>query len=283
MILDPTKHRLGVQDFLQHYQISSQGPSLSFLEEILRHYSKIPYENLSKILKLNKHFHSPEHLRFPEEVIEDHIRFRLGGTCFSLTFFLYSILAHHGFIVYPIMAHMKNRPNTHSALVVLYEKRKYLVDPGYLLNVPMEMHPDKPRIYRTSHTGVELRFNPEHEQYHLYTFDAKQIIWRYQFEDRPVSWETFSIYWEASFYQGTMHGICLTQLREDRLIYIHNDYVKISSLNEGIQKRRLKKEVELVISELFGISPDFVEQARIAISENIQQEALKRKNFDETT
>ncbi len=271
IILDPAKHTSGVQHFFQHYGIRPQAPSLSFLEEILQHYAGLPYENISKILKLNKHFTSLEHLRFPEEVIEDHIRFRFGGTCFSLTFFLYSILTHHGFIAYPVMADMKNRPKTHSALIVFLEKRKYLVDPGYLLKAPMEIHPDKPRLYRNAHTGVELCFNPQEERYHLYTFDAQQITWRYQFQDQPVSWEEFLKYWHDSFYQGTMHGICVTQLREDRLIYIHNQYVKIASF-AGTQKRRLKKDVESVISELFGIQPEFVEQALAAIPENIKME-----------
>ena len=87
IILDPYKHQNGVNLFLDYYAIKTQSPGLEFLQSILRHFSKLPYENVSKIIKLNRDFLSPEHIRLPEEVFDDHARFHLGGTCFSLTFF----------------------------------------------------------------------------------------------------------------------------------------------------------------------------------------------------
>lgn len=274
-ILDPSQHQNAVKLFCQYYNIQPKWPDLPFLEEIVGHYRKLPYENLSKIIKLQQFFDSTEHFRLPEEVIEDHLRYKLGGTCFSLTFFLCCILLQHQFLCYPVIASMKNRPYSHSAILVLLENKKYLVDPGYLLANPMEIHPDFSRFYQTVQTGVELVFQKETERYHLYTFNAEQKTWRYQFQDYPISWKEFLGYWENSFYQGTMRHICLTQVREQGLIYIQNKYVKIVN-SEKIQKKRIQRDMEWVVQDLFGIAPELVEKARLAIPENLKKVELMK-------
>ena len=194
-----------------------------------------------------------------------------GGTCFSLTFYLQSILTQHDFMCYPVIAHMRNRPNVHCALVVIMNRLKYLVDPGYLLTQPMEIHPDKPRLYRTTHTGVELRFNKDDESYHLYTFDREEIKWRYTFMDQPLQADEFLKHWQASFYQGTMHGICMTRVQDDGMIYLHNDYLQVTSI-EGKIKKKLKENYLDTVQDLFGISPQWVEEALSAIPRNKELE-----------
>jgi arylamine N-acetyltransferase len=273
IILDPGSHGESVQGFLRFFDLPDKDPSTAYLEQILTFYARLPYENISKIIKLRKDFTSPERLRLPEEVMDDHARFHLGGTCFSLTFFLQSILTLQGFSCYPVMADMRNRPNVHCALIVLLNGARYLVDPGYLLTRPMEIHPDKPRLYRTEHTGVELMFNVQKQKYHLLTFDRQQSKWRYCFVDRPTPADEFLRHWQASFVQGTMHGICLTRVSDQGIIYLHKDYLQVSN-NEGREKRKIKQNYHVVISDLFSIAPEWVEQALAAIPENM---ALERQ------
>ena len=271
IILDPYKHKEAARRFLDFYHLKAGSPGLIYLQEILESYTYLPYENISKIIKLNRHFSGPDRIRLPDEVMEEHAEFRLGGTCFSLTFFLQTILSNQGFRCYPVLASMRNRPNTHCALVVLLDRRKYLVDPGYLLTQPMEIHPDKPRLYRTPHTGVELRFSAEDEHYHLYTFDRDQVKWRYKFLDRPTPPDEFLRSWQASFYQPTMHGILLTRVKEDRLIYLHNDYLQITTI-QGKQKRKLRENYFSTVRDVFGISAELVERAQEAMQRNLQME-----------
>ena len=271
IILDPFQHRDGVRQFIRYFHIQAQAPGLEFLQNILRFYARLPYENVSKVLKLNRNFTAPTRIRLPEEIIDEHISCNLGGTCFSLTFYLQSILSMHDFHCYPVMADMRNRPNVHCALVVVLDRRKYLVDPGYLLTQPMEIHPDKPRLYRSPHTGVELRFNPQDERYHLYTFNRQEVKWRYSFQDHPTPADEFLHHWQASFYQGTMHGICLTRVQNDGLVYLHNNFLQITTV-EGKQKKRLKGNYQLVIQDIFGIPSELIEEAQKAVNENMQLE-----------
>lgn len=273
IILNPEDHRSSALQFLDYYAIKQKSPGQLFLEEILEKYTNLPYENISKIIKLNQDFRSENRIRLPDQVINEHEQFKFGGTCFSLTFYLESILKTLGFNCYPIMADMRNQPNIHCALVVIMEMKKYLIDPGYLLTRPMEIHPDAPRLYRTEHTGVELRFDQSDERYHLYTFDREQKKWRYRFWERPTPPADFLRFWQESFYKGTMHGIVMTKINPDGMIYMHNNYLKITSI-EGQQKKRLKEDYLFTVEDIFGFDSELVEKAQEAMQRNM---ALERE------
>jgi len=268
LVLDPHGHDAGVKYFLDHYKIKPKKPSLAYLQEILTHYANLPYENISKIIKLRQDYTSPERIRLPEEVIEDHAGYRLGGTCFSLTYFLQTILSQQGFICYPVIAHMRRALNSHCALVVLLDNKKYLADPGYLLNHPMELNKDQMRWYRTPHTGVEVLFQKEYEHYEIYTFHKNNLKYRYCFIDKPLTADEFLRHWHGSFYWNGMRGICLTQVRPDGMVYVHNDYVQLQNIH-GKTKGKVT-DIYKLVQEQFGILPEWIERARAAIPEIIQ-------------
>jgi len=275
LILDPKEHDAGVRRFRRHYNISpSRLPNLDFLREILAGFANLPYENLSKIIKFYHHGeNATERLRLPEEVIEDHLHLHLGGTCFSLTFFLQSILMHHGFPGYIVMGDMKAGHNLHCALVVLLEGIKYLVDPGYLLRQPMALDPNRPRLYHTEFTGVQLRFDILHEAYEVFTFNRREMKWRYRFADHPTPPEDFLQHWQTSFHRNSMHGLCLMRANEDELIFIRKDFMRLTNL-DGKRNISIKKNYHETIQQLFGIAPEYVEQALSALRENMLREPI---------
>jgi len=272
MNLDPFAHPDSVRAFLHYARLQSRKPGLSFLGEIVQAFARLPYENLSKILKLNQHWERRDaRLRLPEEVIEDHLERRLGGTCFSLTFFLQSILTQHGFACYPVMADMKAGRNIHCCLVVRLEGVKYLVDPGYLLTQPMELNPAKPRLFRSEFAGVELRRVPDTDAYDLFTFNRHETKWRYRFRDRPVPADEFLQHWQASFSWNSMHGLCLTKVLDGGLIFVHKYFMRETTFT-GKKNYNIKRDYHARIHDLFGIDPQVVEQAQVALQENLKRE-----------
>jgi arylamine N-acetyltransferase len=271
LILKPGQHPQAVAAFRTYFSISRDNPDVELLKEILSHFSRIPYENLSKIIKHHRFTDVSEKIRLPEEVMEDHARFHLGGTCFALTFFLESILKQHGYACYPVMADMRYGPNTHSAMIVLLDGVKYLADPGYLLNQPMELTTNRPRLYDTEFSGVELVFRPETSLYEIYTFRQDEIKWRYQFRDVPVSPEDFARLWASSFTWNGMHGLCLTRTEKGRMVYVHKTFMRETSF--GTKKNtNIKKDYHLRIHEIFGIAPERVEEALAALEANLERE-----------
>lgn len=264
-------HQYAVKSFLDYYALRRQSPELDFLKEILHHFSNLPYENISKIIK---HHQIAEirldKIRLPDQVIHEHMEMHLGGTCFSLTYFLQEILSDCGFICYPVMADMHSGENVHCCLIVILGEKKYLVDPGYLLTTPMEIDPKQPRLYKTESTGVELIYKKSDAKYHLYTFNNMETKWRYKFADRPTPMDEFIQHWLASFTMPTMNGICLTKISKNGYIYIRNNFMREQTL-EKKKNYNLKKNYHEMVGKLFGIDKDVIEQAKAALKENLER------------
>ncbi len=270
--LDPGRHAESVRAFHDYFKLKNGSPDPLFLQRILGAFARLPYENVSKIIKLNQHFDQADRrIRLPEEVMEDHVDWHLGGTCFALTYFLQAVLVQNGFMSYPVMAHMRAGENIHTANIVVFGGKKYLVDPGYLLNHPMELSTARPRFYKTPSTGVELQFDAVSGFYNVFTFDHAALKWRYRFRDEPVPWRDFLSHWQASFFRPSMHGISLTRATPEGLIFVHKNFMREVRLGEK-RNVKIKENYPGVIARVFGISPELVEQAQVALDENLRLE-----------
>ena len=269
----PEQHRDGAEAFRRHFVVPSRKPDQELLETVLRAFSRLPYENISKIIKHHLATDPISKLRLPGEVMDDHVRFGLGGTCFSLTFFLETILVHAGFRCYPVLADMRVGPARHCALVVYLGGARFLVDPGYVLDRPMEMGPDQPRLCHSGHSGVELvrRTEAGVDTVDLYTFTRDEKKWRYRFVDRPVAPAEFLRHWLDSFSWNSMHGLCLTRVEKDRLVYIHNTHMRETTFG-GSRNSNIRYRVHQTIRDVFGIDPDRVESALASLEANRMRE-----------
>jgi arylamine N-acetyltransferase len=269
--LKPEDHQDAVALFLNHFKLAGSKPDLRQLRIILRHYSKIPYENISKIIRQDQFWQEDAwRVRLPEEVMQDYITKHLGGTCFSLTFFLQSILICSGYTCYPVMADMRAGKNIHCCVIALLKGKKYLIDPGYLLNQPMEISPKDSRLYKTEFTGVELRHSGEKDSYNLFTFSQQSNKWRYRFTDRPVAQDEFLQHWLASFNWNSMHALCLTKSTDNSLLYIRKNFMRETTLS-GKKNYNIKRNLHEAIHRHFGIDREIVEQALAALQQNMQR------------
>lgn len=253
------------------FKLQRKRPDLSFLQEILLHFANLPYENLSKIIKLNKAWDYENKIRLPEEVIEDHISHKLGGTCFSLTFFLQSILNFSGLVCYPVMADMRAGKNIHCCLIVVLNSVKYLVDPGYLLKKPMEINPEKLQLVRNEFADVELKFDQKNQSYNLFTLNKNEVKWRYRFQDRPVPPDEFLDHWLASFRLNSMHRIYLTRIMGNGLFYVQDNFMRKTTF-ECKQNFNIKHNFHSAIYDIFGIDKELTEQARSTLKMNLEKE-----------
>jgi arylamine N-acetyltransferase len=233
-------------------------PELDLLRSIISCYAGIPYENVTKIIRKFTATHPGERLRRPVEVISGYVENHTGGTCFSLTFCLGSILSASGYRCYPVMADMK-RPNIHCALVVEIRRRSYLVDPGYLLGEPVELSGEPVRL-ATSFGTVELRPRST-ARYDLFTVTGGERKWRYRLKANPVPQALFMRYWQESFDLPMMNSLQLTKLTGEGHLYIRNHHLRLtrgeSKLNENI-----RVELESRIEREFGIPGALTAEAR---------------------
>ncbi len=263
--LDPAEWHQPAREFLRHHNIGTQAaPSIEKLGDVLQAFIAIPYENLSKIIKFQQQHQDAAALRFPDEVWQDFRRYHLGGTCFSLTFFLHAILHELGFTAYPVMARMNTGANRHCALIVLHEDEHYLVDPGYVLDVPLLLKKEGAMLHRSAHTGVIVSPTSAGDEFDVFTFNRENRTWRYAFRDAPVSREAFLQHWLESFSWNGMNALCLTRNHKDKLIYIRENYFRETGL-EGKRQYYMEGNREQVIEQVFGIPAQVIEQADAAL------------------
>ena len=269
--LIPENFSDSVHFFSDFFKLKINQPDLLSLKKILEKFSTIPYENISKIIKLSHTWDNEQKIRLPDVVMEEHANYFLGGTCFSLTFFLETILLHFGYMCYPVMADMRVGRNIHCAIIVIFNQTKYLVDPGYLLNNPMEINPQKPRIYRSQNVGLELQYNEIQQKYQLFTFSKREMKWRYNFRDVPCSKEEFLQHWLASFTKSSMHGICLTKLQKNGMIYIHKNFMRETTFTSK-KNFNISRIYHQTIENTFGINKQLIDQAKTALTFNLEME-----------
>jgi arylamine N-acetyltransferase len=265
--LNPYRQKEAVALFYETAGFRAEKPDFEFLCRILSVFSRIPYENLSKIIKYRHFFEDVQRIRLPLEVMDSYRRKRLGGTCFSLTFLLQSILCVTGFECYPVMADMHRGRNVHCALVVLLNGSHFLVDPGYLLNEPMLLQRGKGHVFRTLFTGLEVSFDNEHEVYRVSTFNKREKQWRYSFSDLPVGPDTFLSHWLGSFQWNSMNGLCLNRVDRERMVYIHNHYMRQTSF-EYKESMNIQSRYHAVVESVFGIEKSVLEEALAALEAN---------------
>jgi arylamine N-acetyltransferase len=244
--------------FMAHFKLPEGEPGLDMLRGIVSCYANIPYENLTKIIRKFTIEHPGERLRRPVDVVTGYIEHRTGGTCFSLTFCLGSILAKAGYRCYPVMADMK-RPNVHCALVVTIGERRYIVDPGYLLGEPVELSGEPVRL-ATSFGNVELRPRSA-TRYDLFTVAGGERKWRYRVRLHPVPQSLFMRYWRESFDLPMMNSLQLTKLTGNGHLYVRNHHLRLrrpgAKINENI-----RADLESRIESEFGIPGAVTAEAR---------------------
>jgi arylamine N-acetyltransferase len=235
---------------------------IGFLNDLGFHFARLPYENISKIIKSTRHEDPRDAMRLPDEVVADHLERGFGGTCFSLTFLLERMLLARGFDCYKVMADMNSGPSSHCLVVVRERGSVYMLDPGYALNRPIELPPAGSSRVGCPHAVVTVR--RAGGTYHLSTEDAGGSKWRYAFDDSPVADCEFERYWAGSFTRPTLRNICLTRMTPHGHIYLRKDFFKFTS-RAAVDRRRIGAGIEAFVEANFGIKAEWTDMARQAV------------------
>lgn len=144
------------------------------INELCDKLSKVTYENLTKIIRLNKTGSSSAAQKLDDSFQNDVDAWMGGGTCFSMTWYLYQSLRDMGLRPRLVMGHKRKERNIHCALILPDETpdlmptsaasrkvmptevgigcihpaqepkscglvQEYLFDPGYMIFEPLPM------------------------------------------------------------------------------------------------------------------------------------------------
>jgi len=259
--------------FFDSLDFSPKSGSLSALGDVAEAFSRLPYENVSKVLKTADGQTPDDWRRYALEVIEDHLQYGFGGTCYSLTDFLRKVVATLGFASQPLLADMPTGVDRHCALLVNQGGENYLVDPGYLICKPVTL-PETQTTIDTPRGKLLLVRNKQNGSYILNSVESDgSLKLRYVLKADPVAEPVFVDRWNKSFYWPQMDQIIITQYTKQGQIYLHNSHLRLMD-GEKVEKKNVRQTLETEVSKQFGISEKKIIEVRSLINSRRQKKKI---------
>lgn len=261
--------------------------------------SNVTYENLTKIIRLDATGSATGARNLDDSDQNDVDTWMGGGTCFSMTWFLYQSLRDMGLKPRLVMGHKRIEKNIHCALILpnvsldtatlssntpylkategsdLIAHSSYLFDPGYLIFDPLPIPLPKPlgtgeTLFPLVPNSVRLvRSAPDRME--LWTGGAVRsdgklsspMKLRFEYPVEGVSVEEFKQHWSESFYREMMTYPVLNRLDRERGIqyYYQKGNLVVRDVN-GSRMERIEESVRVEkLSVIFRLSPEIVEKA----------------------
>ena len=254
--------------FLRHFGLDLRAPRAELLRDVIRHFARMPYENLTKILRHDSEGDDARALRTPHIVVGDHARQGTGGTCFSLTWTLLDLLRSLGWRADPILADRRYGENTHCALLVwvddvphLADPGPHLVDPGFLIVDPVPIDVRRTVRIETAFNEVLLEPTEGGSKLDLSTVQSGQTVYRLTLKLRPVDDDEFRRVWESSFDWDMMRYPLLSRVDRDRQLYVHGSRFQTRAIDR-VDRIDLPRSawVDRIASD-FGIDPRLIGDA----------------------
>ncbi len=241
--------------FLAHFGLSHGQPPERLLAEIASAFARLPYENLTKILKLEREGTAERARRWPVEVVSDHISLGTGGTCFSLTATLLHLLRAAGFAAEPILADRHYGSDTHCALLVWLDGAPHLLDPGYLIVKPIPLAGGGEKRVATEFNELVLTPLAGEERLELATLQDGNLTRRLTYKTSPVDAGRFLGVWDASFGWDMMAYPLLTRVAGHRQVFLNKNRLQVRGRETTERSEIAEGELAERIGREFGIDP----------------------------
>ena len=240
--------------------------------------SHVTYENLTKIIRLDATGSATGARKLDDSDRNDVDTWMGGGTCFSMTWFLYQNMCDMGLSPRLVMGHKRIEKNIHCALILpdeSFSSKEFLFDPGYLIFDPLPIPlahplglgetlfplvPNSVRLVRSSEDRMELWTGG------AVRGDGKlssPMKLRFEYPMAGVSVDEFKQHWSESFYREMMTYPVLNRLdREHGIQYYYQKGNLVVRDANGSRMERIDESLRVEkLSEIFRLSPDLVEKA----------------------
>ncbi len=245
-------------------------PNLNTLRQLLERYTrKVPWESASRIARRARHADAADCILLGEAFWDSHFEQGSGGTCYESNYAFFSLLRRIGFQGYVTINDMGSTIGCHSAIVVLLDGEKFLVDVGFPL-----------------HTILPLPAGPEssaESPFMRYTAKAlgqgRYEIWRDVPRDERVFQLNDMAVGEADYRAITLHDyrhdggqflndVVIHKVIDEQLWRFNSDErpLRLQQFVAGQRHdHKLGGNAAAEVADKFGIAPDVVAEAFRAI------------------
>jgi len=250
-----------LMDFMKHYGLPPGEPPRQTLGRVVAAFARLPYENITKIIKRAECGSAEKARRYPEEVIRNHIDWGAGGTCFSLTSALLYLMRSLGWKAEYILADRRYGQDTHCALLVWIDDVPHLLDPGFLVIDPIPLTAGGLSEVRTTFNSLILTPSVDRSQISLSTVRQGKKMYRLTYKASPVDTGEFYRAWDASFDWDMMRYPLLTRTEASSQIYLKGSRLQISNVDSAERMEISRDDLTARIASEFHIHPFVVARA----------------------
>jgi arylamine N-acetyltransferase len=250
-----------LKQFLCNHHIDSAPSPIEVLTAVAQAFSRLPFENLTKIIKDAEAGRAEEARRSPQEVLTDHWTLGTGGTCFSLTSTLLHLVRALGWQAEPILADRRYGADTHSALMVWIHGQPHLLDPGYLIVQPLRLPTNGEVVVETPFNQLVLTAKESGAKVELRTIQHQQSAYRLTFKTSPVDAGEFLRAWDTSFDAEMMRYPVLSRVVGNRQLYFQKRHLMIRGT---LETQRAELPTDRMLDEIarqFHIAPEVIARA----------------------
>lgn len=176
-------------------------PDVPFLDQLMHVFSRtVPWESASRIVRRTAVAEPELCPRWPEKFWQDSIDLGTGGTCFESNYAYFALLKALGFEGYLTINNMGDTIGCHSAIVVLVEGQKWLVDAGFPIYVTLPMSANGMMHRRSSFLYYAIRPDGR-RRYHIEQHPHPNRV-AFTLIDEPVSEPDYRAHTMADYGAG---------------------------------------------------------------------------------
>jgi arylamine N-acetyltransferase len=265
-LLAPEVNSPLLRQFLKVHGVDGIQSPVEMLTEVARAFSRLPFENLTKIIKYAGAGRVEAARRTPGEVLGDHWKLGAGGTCFALTSAMLHLVRALGFQAEPILANRRYGDDTHSALLVWIDGKPHLLDPGYLIVKPLPIPTAGEVRIATPFNQLILRTQGGGAKVELHTLQEKRTTYRLTFKAAPVDAGEFLRAWDASFEADMMGYPVLSRLVGDQQVYFQKKHLLIRGADQTKTSEVPPDRMIAEIARHFQIAPSVITEALVTLN-----------------
>jgi N-hydroxyarylamine O-acetyltransferase len=248
--------------YLNILGINYHEPSVTALHEIVKtHLTKVPFENISKLIYKKQGLKNIPDLSVYLDGIE---KFSFGGTCYSNNYYLYLLLKYLGYDITLCGADMKN-PDVHIVSMVKIGKRDFIVDVGYAAPFTEPLPRDLKENYVVTFGDENYILHPRDESgysklEHYYKGELKH---GYIAKPQPCKIDKFRNAIEDSYRDDAtfMNAVMIAKFYENGSIVLRNLTLTKTDGNKVTTRSIRRDEISAVAEKYFRIPGSIVEEA----------------------
>ena len=237
--------------YLKLLGIQMEPPSVSFLATIVKHHLlKVPYENISKIIRLYQVGPSIPTL---EEFVAGIAETTYGGTCFAQNIYLNQILNFLGFKS-KLIGIRKDGFLSHPSLRVDIGGSNYFVDVGLMSSFsgPYRIHPSESFNKDIGNQRFVFSSMADLENYSLEIFRDGKMIRGFESSSLAISEEDLEIGIRKTFERSAMFmtTLCVHRVFETRSLGIWNkNFYQIKGVEHSVWQIESYSELKSIFKD----------------------------------